>query len=76
MGIEPTSEAWEASGDRNFYPSIQAYVPSPLISFMRLDVIQLGLQEQGSGVQFVRGDCVKLRPEHSAFLELRNGDTA
>ena len=27
MGIEPMSEAWEASGNRNFYHSIQAYVP-------------------------------------------------
>lgn len=30
-GIEPVSEAWEASGNRNFCHSIQAYVPWPLV---------------------------------------------
>ena len=42
----------------------------------RLDVVQLRLQQQSFGVEFVGGGGVRLRTERGAFLQLLNGDAA
>jgi hypothetical protein len=42
----------------------------------RLDAIQLRLQEQSPGVEFMRGSRVNLRLERSAFFDLLHKDAA